>query len=144
MTHFHFRPDGSTFTDVTFDANALGNRDAYGNVIVTNPGVATQVVTLANPSSENPLTISEVAGERWGDYVTFKVTSADFTALQSMDAKLSWNTNEFTYVTGSLDTSNSFIPSDLPTGTTATDLDANGFTGSGVISLSNTSMVRFR
>ena len=101
---------------------------------MSNPAVATQVVTLANPSSANPLTISEVAGERWGDYVTFKVTSADFAALQAMDAKLSWNTNEFTYVNGSLDTSNSFIPSDLPSGTNATSLDTSGFTGSGVIS----------
>lgn len=130
----------STYANHTFDTTFFtgATRDNEGNIVIENPNDSNTKVTLVAPVNSNPLTVSEVAGERWGDYVTFKVTSADFASLEALDFKLSWDTTEFVYVNGSLDTSNSFIPSDLAPGTTSSDLDTNGLTGSGVITLDDT------
>lgn len=135
-----FGNDSDVYANHTFDATFFtgATRDNEGNIVIENPNDSNTKVTLVAPVNTNPLTVSEVIGDRWGDYVTYKVTSADFAKLEALDFKLSWDTTEFVYVNGSLDTSNSFIPSDLAPGTTAANLDTSGLTESGVITLDDT------
>jgi hypothetical protein len=119
-----------TFSSTYFNALTSADYDIEGNLVIDSTAAgSTASVTLVNPSYDNPLTITEVDGKRWGDYVTFKVSSEDFTGLEALDFKMSWDTNDFVYVDGSLDDSNSFIANDPGSSASLTD--------AGIINLSD-------